>query len=599
MERGNLVIRYVPPIRDMEFVLRELLRMEDVLAALPAHQDVTWDVAAHVLAEAGRFCSETLAPLNQSGDEQGCHFEAGDVTTPRGFKDAYAQFRADGWQAIVADPEHGGQGLPYAIGRAVEEMLNSANQAWTMYVSLTHGAYSAVKTHAPPALQRLYLGRLSRGDWTGTMCLTEPQCGTDLGLIRCKAEGSAVTGYRLTGTKIFVSSGEHDLSDNIVHLVLARLPDAPPGTKGLSLFLVPKFIPADDGSIGERNAVRCTGIESKMGIHGNATCTLDFEGATALLLGEPHRGLSAMFTMMNGARLTVGLQSLGLAEAAYQAARSYATERLQSRSLSGAKAPELPADPIVVHADVRRMLLTQKAYLEAGRALVSFIALSTDEQKHHPDATVRQQREALIALLTPLAKAFLTDNGWLCTNLALQVFGGHGYIRDTGIEQIVRDARINPVYEGTNGIQALDLLGRKVLLDRGEKLRLLMDLIRGFIEQDQADPVVSHLTEPLARLVADVEHITQEIGIKAFANPDEVGAAAADYLRVLGHLVYGYLWARMARIAAPRAAADPFYAAKLATARFYFERVLPETQTLLQNIRSGASNLFELPPEAF
>jgi alkylation response protein AidB-like acyl-CoA dehydrogenase len=591
---------YIAPRRDMRFVLYELLRVEDELAALPPHAELSRDLIDDVLEEGGKFTAEVLSPLNQVGDALGCQFQDGVVTTPPGFKEAYRQFCEAGWPSVSADPAYGGQGLPHVVGCTLSEMANAANLSFAMYPSLTHGAYDALSAHGTDEQKRLYLPKLVSGAWTGTMCLTEPQCGTDLGLVRCKAEPSGAGSYKITGTKIFVSSGEQDISENIVHLVLARLLDAPPGTKGLSLFIVPKFVPDQNGEAGERNGVRCGSIEHKMGIHGNSTCVLNFEDATGWMVGQPNRGLQAMFVMMNGARLGVGVQGLGLTEVAYQNALAYAKERLQSRSLSGPKAPSKSADPIIVHADVRRMLLTQKAYVEAGRAFAYWIALSIDKAASHPDPDVRRECEDLVSLLTPVVKAFLTDNAVLCTNLALQVFGGHGYIREGGVEQYVRDARIGTIYEGTNTIQSLDLLGRKVLLDKGAKLLRFGALVKSFIEREGRIEAMAEFVGPLESLVGEVERLTVDIGIKAMHDPDEAGAAAVDYLRVVGHLAYAYFWARMARIAIDKEPqGDTFYAAKLFTARFYFQRVLPEAKALIESARAGARSLFELDAESF
>jgi alkylation response protein AidB-like acyl-CoA dehydrogenase len=591
--------QYIAPRRDMQFVLHELLHAEDEFRELPRYNEVTRDLIDQVLEQGGKFAADVIFPLNHVGDAEGCHFEAGVVTTPKGFKEAYEKFREAGWPSIVADPAFGGQGLPRTLGYALEEIINSANQAFAMYPCLTHGAYEALQAHGTDEQKRTFLPKLISGQWTGTMCLTEPQSGTDLGLLRSKAEPNKDGSFRITGTKIFVSSGEHDLSENIVHLVLARLPDAPPGTKGISLFIVPKFILDANGNAGPRNNVKCGSIEHKMGIHGNSTCVMNMEDATGWMVGQPNRGLQAMFVMMNGARLGVGLQGLGLTEVAYQNALAYAKERIQSRSLSGPKEPNKPADPIIVHPDVRRMLLTQKAYLEGGRAFAYWVALLLDKSLAHPREEVRKECADLVALLTPIVKAFLTDNGVVCTNLALQVFGGHGYIRDGGMDQYVRDARINTIYEGTNGIQSLDLLGRKVLLDGGVKLGRLGALVRGFIEQARADEAMAEFLGPLASLTTKIEELTMELGMKAQEHADEVGAAAVDYLRLLGHLLFGYQWARIAQIALAKAESDPFYVAKLATARFYFGRLFVETESLLLSARSGAKNLLELDAALF
>jgi alkylation response protein AidB-like acyl-CoA dehydrogenase len=592
--------QYNAPRRDMQFVLHDLLKFEDEIKALPPFAEVSRELVDEILDQAAKFTEGVLFPLNQIGDKEGCHFHDGEVTTPKGFKEAYRKFCEAGWPSIVSSPEFGGQGLPHTVGYVLQEMLFSANQAWSMYPTLTHGAYEALLAHGTDEQKRAYLPKLVSGQWTGTMCLTEPQGGSDLGILRTRAEPNADGSYKLNGTKIFVSSGEHDLSENIIHLVLARLPDAPRGTKGISLFIVPKFLPDADGNVGERNGIKCGSIEHKMGIHGNSTCTLNLEDAKGFLVGEANRGLQAMFIMMNGARLAVGMQGLGLTEVAYQNAAAYAKERLQSRSLSGPKAPDKPADPIIVHPDVRRMLLTQKAYIEAGRAFAYFVALHLDKSLYHPDPTVRKDSDDLVALLTPVVKAFATDNGFLCTNLAMQVFGGHGYIQEGGMDQYVRDARINMIYEGTNFIQSLDLLGRKVLLDQGVKLAKFVGLVRSFVAESEGDEGVAEFTRPLGALCNEIEQLTMDLGMKALQNPDEVGAAAADYLRIVGHLAYGYFWARMAKLALAQPSSEvSFHTAKLATARFYFSRLFPETEALVKSARSGVSNLLALEAAQF
>jgi alkylation response protein AidB-like acyl-CoA dehydrogenase len=584
----------------MQFVLHELLDFENEMKALPPFAEVGRDLADQVIDQAGKFCEEVLFPLNQVGDKEGCHYADGVVTTPKGFKEAYLQFCEAGWPAIASDTDYGGQGLPRTVGYAFQEMLYSANQAWAMYPTLTHGAYEALVAHGTDEQKHVYLPKLVSGAWTGTMCLTEPQGGSDLAILRTRAELNGHSSYKLTGTKIFVSSGEHDLSENIVHLVLARLPDAPPGTKGISLFLVPKFIPDASGNPGERNRIKCGSIEHKMGIHGNSTCVMNLEDATGYLVGQPNKGLQAMFVMMNGARLAVGMQGLGLSEVAYQNAAAYAKERLQARSLSGPKAPDKPADPIIVHPDVRRMLLTQKAYVEAGRAFAYWVALHLDKAEHHPDPAVRKDSDDMVALFTPVVKAFATDNGFLSTNLALQVFGGHGYIQEGGMDQYVRDARINMIYEGTNYIQSLDLLGRKVLLDGGAKLSKFGALVKSFIDEARGTEGMGEFVQPLAALGEEILRVTMELGQKGMQNPDEVGAAAADYLRLIGHFAYGYFWARMAKVALEHAGSnDPVYTGKLATARFYFGRLFPETDALAKSVRSGAHNLMAMEADLF
>ncbi|PTB18721.1 acyl-CoA dehydrogenase [Trinickia symbiotica] len=593
--------QYAAPLRDMQFVLHELLDVEAELKGMPRHAELDADTINQVLEEAGKFCEEVLFPLNQSGDQEGCVYEGeGVVKTPKGFKEAYRQYVEAGWPALSCEPEYGGQGLPKFVNNALFEMMNSANQAWTMYPGLSHGAYECLTAHGTPEQQRVYLPKLVAGIWTGTMCLTEPHCGTDLGMLRTKAESYGDGSYSLSGTKIFISSGEHDLAENIVHLVLARLPDAPPGTKGISLFIVPKFVPTADGAPGQRNAIQCGSIEHKMGIHGNATCVINLDNAKGWLVGEPNRGLQAMFVMMNAARLGVAMQGLGLTEVAYQNSLAYAKERLQMRSLSGPKAPDKPADPIIVHPDVRRMLLTQKAYAEGARAFSYWAAVQIDRELSHADESVRKDASELVALLTPVLKAFLTDNAFECTNHALQVFGGHGYIAEWGMEQYVRDARINMIYEGTNAVQALDLLGRKVLADMGAKLKKFGKLVTEFVEAEGVKPEMQEFVNPLADIGEKVQKLTMEIGMKAMQNPDEVGAAAVPYLRTVGHLVFSYFWARMARIALDKeASGDPFYKSKLATARFYFARLLPETAATIRIARAGAKPLMEIDEALF
>ena len=594
--------KYQAPLRDQKFVMHELLDVVSEYRQMPAHAELDADTLNQVIEEAGKFCAEVLLPINRSGDEEGCRYDPATrtVTTPAGYKQAWQQFVEAGWPSLGADPAYGGQGLPMLVQNAFYEMQYSTNQAWSMYPGLTHGAYECLHAHGTPEQQQLYLPKLVSGEWTGTMCLTEPHCGTDLGMIRSRAIPQADGSYLITGTKIFISSGEHDLSGNIIHLVLAKLPDAPEGTRGISLFLVPKFIPDAAGNAGERNAIWCGGIEHKMGIHGNSTCQMVMEDARGWMVSEPNKGLNAMFVMMNGARLGVGMQGLGLTEAAYQNAVAYARDRLQSRALTGPKAPEKPADPIIVHPDVRRNLLTARAYAEGGRAFGYWVALMIDRSHHHPDETVRRESAEMVALMTPIVKAFMTDNGFQCASSCLQVFGGHGYIREWGMEQLVRDARINMIYEGTNAIQSLDLLGRKVLRDNGAVLRRFGAMVQAFVEEHGTDEAMNEFVSPLADIGDKVSKLSMEIGMKAFQNPDEVGAAAVDYLRVVGHLVFAYFWARMARIALDKqGSGDPFYTAKLATARFYFARLLPETAYHIRAARSGSRNLMDLDADLF
>ena len=594
--------QYTPPLRDMHFVLHELFDVATDLRRLPAHAEIDADTINAVLEEGGKFAAEVAFPLNISGDAQGCTLDPAthEVRTPEGFKAAYDTYVQGGWPSLSCDPEYGGQGLPLVLNHCFYEMLNSANQAWTMYPGLSHAAYAAIKLHGTDEQKTTYLPRLTSGEWSGTMCLTEPHCGTDLGLLRTKAEPQADGSYRLTGQKIFISAGEHDLAANIVHLVLARLPDAPPGNKGISLFAVPKFHVKPDHTPGERNAIFCTALEHKMGINGSATCQINLDGAAGTLVGEPNKGLNAMFVMMNAARLGVGNQGVGITEVAYQNAVAYAKDRMQMRSLSGPKQPEQPADRIIVHPDVRKMLLTARAYAEGGRALGIYIALLIDKELGSTDADERKACADHVALLTPIVKAFLTDNAWIATSHCLQVFGGHGYIKQSGMEQYVRDARINMIYEGTNTIQSLDLLGRKVLGDNGAKLKKFGRLIAEFVEEEGTNEAMQEFINPLAELGEKVTKLTTELGMKAMGNADEVGAAAVDYLRVCGHLVFAYLWARMAKVALDKqGGGDPFYSAKLHTARFYFAKLLPETAGLMRTARSGLAPLMAMDEAQF
>ncbi len=589
---------YNPPLRDMQFVMHEVLNVTADLQTMPQHAELDADTINAVLEEAGKFASEVIFPLNISGDTEGCKLnrETHEVTTPTGFKEAYKTYVEGGWAALSCDPEFGGQGLPLVVNQCLYEMMNSANQAWTMYPGLTHGAYASLHTHGTPEQKATYLAKMTSGEWTGTMCLTEPHCGTDLGLMRTKAEPQADGTYKITGAKIFISAGEHDMADNIIHLVLARLPDAPPGIKGVSLFVVPKYLVNADGTLGARNTVYCAGLEHKMGIHANATAQIMLDGAIGTMVGQPNKGMQGMFVMMNAARLGVGNQSLGLTEVAYQNALAYAKDRIQMRSLSGPKAKDKPADPIIVHPDVRKMLLTAKAYAEGGRALAMFCSVLLEKVHNHPDEKVRKDSDEMLSLLTPITKAFLTDNGFQAAVMCQQVFGGHGYIKEWGMEQFVRDARINMIYEGTNTIQSLDLLGRKVLGNNGATLKKFGRLVGALVEAEGVNEKMAEFINPLAQLGDQITKFTTEIGFKAFQNPDEAGAAAVDYLRVAGHLVFGYFFARMASVALQQIAAgntDPFYGAKLQTARFYFAKLFPETATLMRTARAGSKVLMD------
>ena len=589
---------YTPPLRDMQFVMHEVFKVTDEFKAMPQHAEVDVDTINAVIEEAGKFASEVIFPLNISGDTEGCTLDkvTHEVKTPTGFKEAYDKFVEGGWAALSCDAAYGGQGLPFVLNQCLYEMMNSANQAWTMYPGLSHGAYEALHAHGTDEQKALYLPKLTSGEWTGTMCLTEPHCGTDLGMLRTKAEPLADGTYKITGNKIFISAGEHAMAANIVHLVLARLPDAPKGSKGISLFVVPKFNVKADGSLGDRNPIYCSGLEHKMGIHGNATAQIAIDGAIGTLVGKPNKGLAAMFVMMNAARLGVGNQSLGLTEVAYQNALVYAKDRIQMRSLSGTKAKDKDADPIIVHPDVRKMLLTAKAYAEGARALQIYCTLLLDKVHSHPDEKVRAESEELVALLTPIVKAFITDNGHTATNACMQVYGGHGFIKEWGMEQYVRDNRINMIYEGTNTVQSLDLLGRKILGNNGATLKKLGKLIGKLVEEEGVNEKMAEFINPVAYLGDQMTKFTTEIGFKGLQNPDEVGAAAVDYLRVAGHLVFGYLFARMAQVALREIAAgntDPFYGAKLQTARFYFAKLFPETATLMRTARAGSKVLMD------
>ena len=590
---------YIPPLRDMQFVLHEVLDIENVLQGLPAHADMDADTINAVIEEAGKFASEVLFPLNQSGDQEGCQWHDTVVTTPRGYKEAYQQYVQAGWPSLSCDEAYGGQGLPISLNNVLYEMINSANIAWTMYPGLSHGAYEALHAHGTDELKAQYLPKLASGEWTGTMCLTEPHCGTDLGLLRTKAEPQGDDSYKITGTKIFISAGEHDMAENIIHLVLARLPGAPTGTKGISLFIVPKFLPNADGNVGERNLITCGSIEHKMGIHSNSTCVMNLDGALGWLVGEANKGLQAMFVFMNAARLGVGMQGLGLTEITYQNSRNYAKDRIQMRSLSGVKSPDKEADKIIVHPDVRRMLLTQRAYAEGARAFTYWVALQIDKELSSTDEAERAEAADLVALLTPIIKAFITDNAFECTNHGVQVYGGHGFITEWGMEQYVRDARITQIYEGTNGVQALDLLGRKILGDMGAKMKKFGEIVRSFVEDNGVDMKMQEFVNPLGDIAVKVEKLTMEIGMKAMTNQDEVGAASVPYQRVVGHMVFAYFWARMAKVALEKESTDDFYKAKLATARFYFAKLLPETAGYIRQARAGNATLAEMQEDWF
>jgi alkylation response protein AidB-like acyl-CoA dehydrogenase len=582
----------------MRFVLHELYDSKTI-AELPGCEEFTPELMDSVLEEAAKFSEEVLFPLNQSGDLEGCTYENGVVRTPSGFKEAYKGFCEGGWTAMSSTPEYGGQGMPVAPSMLVEEMLCSANVAFGLYPGLSHGAYLALLHHGSDEQKQTYLPNIVSGKWSGTMCLTEPHCGTDLGMLRTKAVPNDDGSYTLTGNKIFISAGEHDLTENIIHLVLARLPDAPAGVKGISLFVVPKFIVKEDGSLGQRNGVTCTSIEHKMGIKASATCSLSFDDAKGWLVGEPHKGLRAMFTMMNTERLSVGIQGLGVAEVAYQNAVNYARERIQGRSLTGAKNPEKQADPIIVHPDVRRMLLTMRAYIEGCRALSGWVAREIDVLHRSTDEDAKLIADDFTALLTPVVKALFTDLGFEISSTALQCYGGHGYIRDHGMEQYVRDARISMIYEGANGVQALDLVGRKLPQDGGRLLSRFLDPVMEFIEANTDETDMEPFIQPLQTALEHLQIATGHIMEVGMSNHDEIGAASVDYLRLFGLVALGFMWARMAKIALPKADGSEFYTAKIGTAKFYMQRLLPQTGALLAAIQSGSETMMEFAAEAF
>lgn len=596
---------YKAPIETMKFVLHDVLGASQ-LAQLPGYEQATEDLMNQIMEEGGKVCEEVLFPLNQVGDKEGCLFENGVVRTPFGFKQAYDTYTQGGWTALSADPEYGGMGMPHLLNFVFMEMVCSANMAFGMYPGLSEGAYRALHLHGTDELKQTYLPKLVTGEWSGTMCLTEPHCGTDLGLIRTKAVPAGDGSYKISGTKIFISAGEHDLTSNIVHLVLAKLPDAPEGVKGISLFIVPKFIPKQEGGElkpGPRNGVACGSIEHKMGIKGSATCVMNFDEAQGWLVGDAHKGLRAMFTMMNAARLGVGMQGLGLGEVAYQNALMYAKDRLQMRALDGVKAPDKPADPIIVHPDVRRMLLASKAFCEGGRALAYWVGMTLDIAEKHPDALVRQEADDLVALLTPIVKAYLTDMGSETANNAIQVYGGHGYIWEWGVEQYARDARIAQIYEGTNGIQALDLVGRKMGQNYGRLLRRFFHPVSKFIEDNQESADLQEFVFPLAKSFAKLQQATANIAMKGLRDPNEAGAASVDFLRMFALVAVGYMWCLMARTAHEKIKSGSgdkaFYESKLKTARFFMERMLPETEARFRMVMAGAKTLMDPTVEDF
>lgn len=583
---------YRAPLQDIRYLLHEVHDIAQ-LSRLPGFEDATPEMIDEVLAGGAAFCEDVLFPLNQPGDIEGVHFDNGEVRTPAGFKEAYTRYAADGWTGVAATSEYGGQGLPEMVRFVMEEMLCSANLSFSMYPGLSHGAYSALMSHGSDELKQRFLPKLIDGSWGGTMCLTEAHAGTDLGILTTRAEPADDGTYRITGQKIFISAGEHDLTENIVHLVLAKLPDAPSGTKGISLFLVPKFMPTAEGGVGARNGVTCGSVEHKMGIKASATCVLNFDGATGWMVGEPHKGMRAMFVMMNGARLAVGLQGLGLSEVAYQNALAYAKDRLQGRALTGVKNAEGPADPILVHPDVRKGLLRIKAFNEGMRSLAYWVGVRIDLEHRHADAAVRQDAQDMVALMTPVIKAFLTDKGFDNTNIALQTLGGHGYIREYGVEQYVRDARIAQIYEGTNAVQALDLVGRKLPMEGGRLVRRFFELVKADIDVAASNDALADHAKALGGSLYQLQKATMLLAERGFANPDEAGASATEYLHLMGYVAVGWQWLRMATVSTEALSAGrgdaAFHQAKLKTARFYFLRVLPECGTLLTAMQAGAA----------
>lgn len=596
---------YKAPLREIKFVLDELLDSQTHYQSIPAYADVaTPDMVEAIISEGAKFCENVLSPLNRVGDIEGCvRNEDASVTTPTGFKEAYKQYVENGWPSLAHNPNYGGQGLPESLGIVISEMVGTANWSWGMYPGLSHGAMNTVESHGTDEQKETYLTKLVSGEWTGTMCLTEPHCGSDLGILKSKAEPNADGSYSISGTKIFISAGEHDMADNIVHIVLARLPGAPEGTKGISLFIVPKFLPNADGGVGERNAVTCGSIEHKMGIHGNSTCVMNFDSAKGWLIGPENKGLNAMFTFMNTARIGTALQGVAAAEGSFQGALAYAKDRLAMRSLTGPKAPEKAADPIIVHPDVRRMLLTQKSIAEGGRALAYLTAQQADIMKASDNEEERKAADELLGFLTPIAKAFLTEAGYEAANLGVQVFGGHGYIAEWGMEQIVRDTKIACIYEGTTGIQALDLLGRKVLMTQGASLRNFTKIVHKFCKEEEGNEELAHLIAPLAEINKEWGDLAMKVGMAAMKDREEVGSASVDFLMYSGYAVLAYLWARMAKVSQEALAAgtaeEAFYKAKLTTAKFYFGRVLPRTKGHAASMVAGADTLMDLAEEDF
>ncbi|MDE2377580.1 acyl-CoA dehydrogenase C-terminal domain-containing protein [Bradyrhizobium sp.] len=593
---------YKAPVEDVNFLLNDVFQI-DRYDNLPGFSDASSDVREAILGEAAKLAEEVLQPLNRVGDLEGCkRADDGSVTTPKGFKEAFKQVAEGGWLGLSVPAEYGGQGLPVTLSQAVNEFQISANMAFSMYGGLTMGATAALLVHGTPEQKKTYVPKMVAGEWTGTMNLTEPHCGTDLGLLRTKAVRQADGSFKITGTKIFISAGEHDLADNIIHLVLARIEGAPAGIKGVSLFVVPKFLVNADGSVGARNGVTCGSIEHKMGIHGNSTCVMNYDNATGWLIGEENKGMQGMFVMMNEARLGVGLQGLAQSEVAYQNAVAYARERIQGRSLTGAKAPDKPADPIIVHPDVRRTLLTIRAFNEASRAFVIWTALKSDVAHRSDDPKDRQAADDHMGLMTPVLKGFLTEFGFANAVQAQQMFGGHGYIAEHGMEQFVRDARIAMIYEGANGVQALDLVGRKLARDGGRAIMSFFGEVMGFAKENGADEAMKPFVGPLSTSLGHLQQATTWLMQNAMMKPDNAGAAATDFMHLFGFVALGYMWARMAKVTQAKIAESgttPYLSTKLVTGRFFMERMLPETALHLSRIQTGCATTMELPAEAF
>ncbi|MDU0113030.1 acyl-CoA dehydrogenase C-terminal domain-containing protein [Psychrosphaera aquimarina] len=593
---------YKAPLRDYKFVMQELLDCETHYTTL-GYEDASLDMVDAILSEAGKFTEQVIAPLNQIGDQQGCTWTDGVVTTPDGFKQAYQQYVDGGWPTLSLPEEFGGQNLPHSINTVMGEMMSAANHSFAMYPGLSHGAIATLMAHGTDIQKQMFLPKLVEGSWTGTMCLTEAHCGTDLGMLRTKAELNDDGSYRLNGSKIFISAGEHDLSDNIVHIVIARIPGSPEGTRGISLFAVPKFNISDNGDIEDRNGVNCGSIEHKMGINANATCVINFDNAKGYLIGEINRGLNCMFTFMNAARLGVANEGVSASEASFQGALAYAKDRLQMRSMSGVKNPNGPADPIIVHPDVRRMLLTQKAFAEGGRALTSDLAQLVDITHASNDEEQKAQAEAKLAFLTPIAKAFLTETGLESTSHGIQVFGGHGFIKEWGMEQLLRDTKISCIYEGTTGIQALDLLGRKVLGSKGELLKGFASEVVSFCQTNATNPALTNYCQTLGSYLQEWQTTTMDIGQKAATNPDEVGAASVDYLMYSGYITLAYYWVKMVACAQQKldegTEEKDFYLAKIQTGQFYFDRILPRAKGHVACITAGADSMMAIDSEHF